>query len=73
VSTATGPDHEGCEQKDAVPHGYCVDTEFGCCRDGVTAARGPSGLGCPELLCYVRKPAFHDTDTDIIARILARM
>jgi len=54
MSAATGRDLAGCpQQKDAVPHGYCVDTEFGCCRDGVTAARGPNQLGCPDLLCYV--------------------
>jgi len=54
ITEATGADYEGCQQKDAIPHGYCIETEFGCCPDGVTAARGPSGRGCPDVLCYVR-------------------
>ncbi|XP_071454258.1 papilin isoform X2 [Hetaerina americana] len=26
----------------------CKDTEFGCCNDGITAAKGPFGKGCPQ-------------------------
>jgi len=63
VSVASRPDFDGCQQKDAVPHGYCVETEFGCCRDGVTAARGPFGRGCPDVPCYV---CVHDRMTHLL-------
>ena len=26
----------------------CQETEFGCCTDGLTAAAGPDGAGCPS-------------------------
>ena len=60
MTSATGPDNEGCFQCESDGSGSgdgsgagecnsCDDTKFGCCPDNLRAAKGPDGEGCESI------------------------
>lgn len=64
----SGPDQEGCEviEISSGDGADCDQTDYGCCPDGQTPAKGPSDAGCDDTAETVSPGEGRDnTDIDI--------